>query len=76
MGASSVDLYEDGTSVANTSSYTGSMSTASDTAFIGQKNNNTTRVNGKLQEFVHWPSDQTSNRTGIETDINDYFSIY
>lgn len=32
-----------------------------------------------MQELIQWPSDQTSptnNRPGIETDINDYFSIY
>ena len=32
--------------------------------------------NGKCQEFIIWPSDQSSNRTGIESDINTYFSIY
>jgi hypothetical protein len=31
---------------------------------------------GTMQEIVLWPSDQSSNRTGIETDINGYFSIY
>ena len=32
-----------------------------------------------LQEFILWDSDQstpTDNRTGIETDVNTYFSIY
>jgi hypothetical protein len=32
-----------------------------------------------MQELIQWPSDQTSptnNRTGIETNINTYFSIY
>jgi hypothetical protein len=29
-----------------------------------------------LSELVFWQSDQSSNRTGIETDINTYFSIY
>jgi hypothetical protein len=31
---------------------------------------------GYLQELVFWPSDQSSNRAGIQTNINDYFSIY
>ena len=31
---------------------------------------------GKLQELIMYTSDQSSNRTGIETDINTYFSIY
>ena len=29
-----------------------------------------------FQEVIFWNSDQTSNRSGIETDINNYFSIY
>jgi hypothetical protein len=31
---------------------------------------------GNMQELVLWPADQSTNRTGIETDINTYFSIY
>lgn len=32
---------------------------------------------GKIQEFILWTTDHgSSNRTGIETNINDYFSIY
>ena len=29
-----------------------------------------------MQELIIWTSDQSSNRSGIETDINNYFSIY
>ena len=29
-----------------------------------------------MQEVVIWDTDQTDNRTGIETNINDYYSIY
>ena len=32
--------------------------------------------NGTTQEFIVWGADQYNNRTGIETDINDFFSIY
>jgi hypothetical protein len=28
------------------------------------------------QELIIYHSDQSSNRTGIESDINTYFSIY
>jgi hypothetical protein len=31
---------------------------------------------GYVQESIHYPTDQSTNRTGIETDINTYFSIY
>jgi len=29
-----------------------------------------------MQEFVIWDADQSSNRTGIESNINAYYSIY
>ena len=31
---------------------------------------------GKIQEIIFFDSDQSSNRTGIETNINDHFDIY
>ena len=31
---------------------------------------------GNMQEFIFWDSDQSSNRTGIETNTNNYYSIY
>jgi hypothetical protein len=33
-------------------------------------------LNGAFQELVIYSSDQSSNRTGIETNINDFYSIY
>jgi hypothetical protein len=30
----------------------------------------------KAQEYIFWFNDQSSNRTGIETNINDFYSIY
>jgi hypothetical protein len=31
---------------------------------------------GLLQEVVFWTNDQSSNRVGIESNINDYWSLY
>jgi hypothetical protein len=33
-------------------------------------------LNGRLSEIIIYPSDQTSNRTDIETNINNFYSIY
>jgi hypothetical protein len=33
-------------------------------------------IDGTIQEFVLYTSDQSSNRTGIEDNINDFYSIY
>jgi hypothetical protein len=32
--------------------------------------------NGKIQEFILYPSDQSTNRTDIEDNINTFYSIY
>jgi hypothetical protein len=33
-------------------------------------------MNGKIQEYLLYPSNQSTNRTGIETNINDFYSIF
>jgi hypothetical protein len=33
-------------------------------------------VNCKIQEIIFYDNSQSSNRTGIETNINDFYSIY
>lgn len=32
--------------------------------------------NGHMQELIYWNSDQESNRSGIESDINTYWGVY
>jgi hypothetical protein len=41
---------------------------------IGNYSNNTNF--GSLQEVIFYNNDQSTNRTGIETNINSYFNIY
>ena len=43
---------------------------------IGRAPANSFYINGTIQEILVWNADQSSNRSGIETDINNYFSIY
>jgi hypothetical protein len=31
---------------------------------------------GQYQEYIYWDSEQSANRTGIETDINTYWNAY
>jgi hypothetical protein len=75
FGGGSADLYENGTSVASSPTVTGSMSTASVGAFMAQRSDGALRMDGTIQELIHWGSDQTSNRTGVEINLNDYYQI-
>ena len=53
------------------------IGTAETDAKLGSKRDGANNYwNGKMQEFILWTNDQSGSRSGIETDINGYFSIY
>jgi hypothetical protein len=37
---------------------------------------NTLFTSGQVQEYIYWNSEQSTNRTGIETNINTYWNAY
>ena len=43
---------------------------------IGTQSTNIVPFYGYVQECIYYNSDQSSNRTGIETNINDFYNIY
>lgn len=45
-------------------------------ATFGAKNAATNYTTGSAQEFIFYSSDQTANRSAINTNINSYFAIY
>jgi len=52
---------------------------AQDGLTIGARYTQTVPFNGTIQEFIMWNTNQTSptdNRTGIENNLNGFFSIY
>lgn len=46
------------------------------TSALGSRGGGTYSFNGNIQEAIIYNSDESSNRTGIETNINDFYSIY
>jgi hypothetical protein len=46
------------------------------TTTIGARGDGLNNFLGKIQEVIFYDSDETSNRTGIESNINDYYNIY
>lgn len=44
--------------------------------YIGADIVNSSWIDGKIQEIVIYGTNQSLNRTGIETNINDYYAIY
>jgi hypothetical protein len=60
-------------------SNTGASSTISgdfNSNTIGGYNNGTILWNGNIQEHIIYSTDQSSNRTGIEQNINNHYAIY
>jgi hypothetical protein len=62
----------------NTSTLTPSTSPSSANLTIGRRAavDGTEHLNGYISEIIIYNSDQSSNRTGIETNINSYYGIY
>jgi hypothetical protein len=68
--STSVELAVDGTSIATKSSGTGTD------GFFNNIGSNLLNIDGVWQELIIFDSNQSGNRTGIETNINDHFDIY
>jgi hypothetical protein len=67
---SALELFEDGASlgsVSNSSTFNIDEIGGNDVSFLFQ---------GNLQELIIYTSNQSANRTGIETNINNFYSIY
>jgi hypothetical protein len=70
--AGSFVLYKNGSSVRSSSV----TLTTADGFTINQLIGNARYVGATWQELIIWPSSQSANRAGIQTNINDYYSIY
>lgn len=71
IGGSVKKLYQDGAEIADAVDKT---YTDPNIEFIGRPGSYS--VNGYLSEIISYPSEQSSNRAGIEANINAYYSIY
>jgi len=72
--------YNGGNNASETYSYTNNTTTGNITIGVRASplsaNPYIFYLNGTTSEIVIWQSNQSSNRTGIENNINDYYNIY
>lgn len=68
-------VYENGVITQTGLSYT-QYPMSGETALGARYDVGSAYLNGKIQEFVLYNTDQSTNRTGIETNINDFYNIY
>jgi hypothetical protein len=64
--------YLDGVALATTA--TEAPSAGNNIIYFGRAGNNYTL--GRYAEYIYWNSEQSTNRTGIETNINAYWNAY
>lgn len=68
--------YLDGTALGSGVTTLIDNSNATDQAGIGAYAQGNSHFAGTVQEVVIWDSDQSANRSGIDTNINTHYSIY
>ena len=69
-------IYVDGVSVATDSGSFGSTTLNRFAFGYLPRTSNALFATGLIQECIFYNSDQSTNRSGIETNINDFYSIY
>ena len=71
------ELYINGTQIsASTTSGAGNTSFIDEILYVGARAGTSLGFLGKRQESIFYPTDQSSNRVAIETNINAYYGIY
>jgi len=78
-GSNAIQCYQNGASAGSATGLTINTETYASSAIGGRVDGTTGsdyNFSGKMQEVITYKSDQSTNRTGIETNINDYYSIY
>ena len=68
------ELYGNNTTVTNSGQNIGTN--IGDTVSLFDRNGNSSRCNMYMQEYIVWNSNQMSNRAGIQTNINTFYTIY
>jgi hypothetical protein len=68
--------FNGGDNKTETYSYTNNTTTTNITIGVRKTTNYDFYLNGTTSEIVIWGANQSSNRTGIENNINSYYSIY
>ena len=70
-------IYVDGTSAATTSGNQNTFFNSAEEIVLGNRTAGSAGVfEGVIQEVIIWENDQSANRTGIDTNLNTYYSIY
>jgi hypothetical protein len=76
LNSTAATLHVDGSEPTYRVQQAGNTSTDSDILYINGGTTLQQGMNGTMQELILWTSNQSSNRTGIQDNLNGFFSIY
>jgi hypothetical protein len=65
-----------GAQTSDTTLDSSSFNTTTGTLHVGSRNGNGLHFDGEIQEVIYYASDQLSNRSDIESEINTFYSIF
>lgn len=74
--STSTILYQNSTNSYTATTSATDISTTDAPVLIGRSGDTNSQLNANIQEIIVFDFSQSSNRTGIETNINDFYSIY
>jgi len=69
-------MWLDGSSITQSGSTDGSINTSNDPMIEGARGEGTFLFDGKVGDTIVYKSDQSTNRAGIESNINSYYNMY
>lgn len=73
MKSGNVYIAKDGAAETNAGTFLNSSQICN---YVGGRDTGAVALNGNWQEIILYNSDQSSNKTAIETNINNYYAIY
>jgi hypothetical protein len=71
-----IELFKNGSQITRTGGVNATLNTTDDWLIASAPRQGNTFYEGTIQEIVIYDSDQSANRTGIEANINDTYTIY
>ena len=76
LSSSNAKMFRNGSEISYRVQRTGDCYNSVGNLIIGNQPNNINGLTGLVQEMIIWQSDEDANLSGIETNTNDFYTIY
>lgn len=76
LSSTASNMYKNGTEISYRVQTTGNTDSNSNILYIGASDTNAQTYKGNPQELIFYASNQNANKSGIQSNINTFYSIY